>query len=336
MNTSSRWRFALTLLGALAAAPIALALPTTSVLDLYMRLPDPPSTVEEAMRWVDRSGTLVHPGLLALKRDIEAHRQAIDEIARARAPAQQAQAAAQVEDMGKGLADVGIDMARMQRDPAYAQEVRARLQKMSPQEQMAFAQRMARPMQQDARLVNQAKATADDSAPVRSAAEAGFEFSQQLMQRAEMHQRRAQEADAEVRQILARPLNPGLPKPAMEYDNPGCNPGCVAQWDAYAARLLPLMIARDTEVLKARRAAWQRERQDVAETIRSADKHLLAAQYGVGAQSQLNQARIGGYAAGSVDEVGQLVARIEGMAQRAVLVAHCGKQAVQVPAAVCR
>src|SRR4249920_1853376 len=55
----------------------SVAAPPTGVLDLYNRLPDPPATAEEAARWIDKDGKLVHPPLIALKADIEAHRRAV-------------------------------------------------------------------------------------------------------------------------------------------------------------------------------------------------------------------------------------------------------------------
>ena len=47
-----------------------------SVVELFNRVPELPATAEEAVRWFDQSGTLIHPGLLALKADIEAGKQA--------------------------------------------------------------------------------------------------------------------------------------------------------------------------------------------------------------------------------------------------------------------
>jgi hypothetical protein len=42
----------------------------------------------------------------------------------------------------QGMENVGIDVARMQRDPGYAKEMQEQIKKMSPQEQMAFVQKM--------------------------------------------------------------------------------------------------------------------------------------------------------------------------------------------------
>ena len=58
---------------ALAAAPDS----PTSVVDLLNRLPKLPATAEEAGTWFARDGKLAHPGLIALKADIEAHRKTV-------------------------------------------------------------------------------------------------------------------------------------------------------------------------------------------------------------------------------------------------------------------
>ena len=89
--------------------------PSASVLALFNRIPELPTTAQEATRWVDKQGKLVHPGLLTLQADIKAHQQAMDRLAAVVGERGRAQAVVQVEDLGKGMADVGIDMARMQR-----------------------------------------------------------------------------------------------------------------------------------------------------------------------------------------------------------------------------
>ena len=77
-------------------APWSVAAPPSGVLDLFTRLPDPPATAEEAARWMDKDGKLVHAPLIALKADIEAHRKAVAAPMQAQAPAQRVQAKMQV------------------------------------------------------------------------------------------------------------------------------------------------------------------------------------------------------------------------------------------------
>jgi hypothetical protein len=127
-----------------------------------------------------------------------------------------------------------------------------------------------------------------------------------------------------------------LPKPRIEFDNPGCDKACETGWQAYAAKMLPLMVARDTQALKVRRDALQRELQALAATIAHADKTLKAAAYGERALSNTHMQQIVGYDQGLLGEIEMLVTKTEEIARTASRTLHCGSQAVTVPMAVCR
>ncbi|MBC7991712.1 MAG: hypothetical protein H7Z15_00530 [Rhizobacter sp.] len=309
--------------------------PPPSVAALFSRVPELPATADEAASWVDRGGRIVHPGLLALRADIEAHQRAIGLIQQAAAERHQAQSVIVVENLGKGMADVGIDMARMQRDPAYAQQVQERMRKMSPQELMAMSQKMNQPLNQDRRHQNQAQAMAEDSAVNRTAALAGEAYASAQMKRLDAHTALWREAEDAVARVVKKPLAAPGPKPTPEWENIGCDAGCRAQWDAYASKMLPLMVARDTEALRIRRAALQRQRAAVADGIRSADKHLVATQYGAASNSQANQGNIVRYDGAAIAEISYLLDRITDSVKSAAVVVHCGKQIVLAPGAVC-
>ena len=312
------------------------AAPAQGVAELLNRLPEPPATAEEAARWVDKSGALQHPGLIALKADIEAHKRAAEAILQAAVPAQQSQAMQQQGDIAKGMANVGIDMNRMQSDPTYAQQVQARMKSMSPDQLMAMSRAMAQPMNENLNRRNAAVDMANDAPAVKAAAEAGFEYGNQQVARVQAHHARWQSTEASVKsQVFGTPLKADVPKPRIEFDNPGCDKACAAAWDAYAAKMVPLMIVRDTQALKLRRDALQRERQDLVPLIAQADKTLRAAQYGEKALSNTHTQRIVGYDSGMLGEIGLLITKTEEMARTASRSVHCGKQAVQVPAAVC-
>jgi hypothetical protein len=224
----------------------------------------------------------------------------------------------------------------MQSDPAYAKEVQERMRKMSPQELMAMSQKMNQPLNQDKRYPNQAKAMVDDAPAVRAAAEAGEAYSHAQMARFNAQNAQWSETEAAVAVVLKKPLKAAAPKPAMEWENIGCDAGCRAQWDTYASQMLPLMVARDTEILRIRRAAVQRQRTGVAAEIKTADKHLLASQYGALSNSQVNQGRIVAYDSAAIAELQRLILRITDSARSAAGVVHCGKQIVLAPGAVCR
>jgi len=320
---------------AMAASGVPAA-PAQGVAELLNRLPEPPATAEEAARWVDKSGALQHPGLIALKADIEAHKRAAEAILQAAVPAQQSQAMQQQGDIAKGMANVGIDMNRMQSDPTYAQQVQARMKSMSPDQLMAMSRAMAQPMNENLNRRNAAADMANDAPAVKAAAEAGFEYGNQQVARVQAHHARWQSTEASVKsQVFGTPLKADVPKPRIEFDNPGCDKACAAAWDAYAAKMVPLMIVRDTQALKLRRDALQRERQDLVPLIAQADKTLRAAQYGEKALSNTHTQRIVGYDSGMLGEIGLLITKTEEMARTASRSVHCGKQAVQVPAAVC-
>lgn len=307
-----------------------------SIATLFQRVPDLPATAEEAATWVDKSGRLVHPGLLALKADIAAHQRAIEQVQLATAQDHQAQGAVVTENMNKGLANAGIDMARMQRDPAYAKEVQDRMRQMSPQELMALSQKMNAPLNADPRFTNQAQAMVEDAPAVRAAAEAGRAYNEGLSARLQSNQKLWQDADAAAAKLRQKPLQVGVAKPKMEWENIGCDAGCRAGWDAYATAMLPLMIARDTDALRVHRATLQRHRAAVADSLKTADKHLVAAQYGAASRSQANRAWIAGYDGAALGEISFLVERITDSVKSAAVVTHCGKQIVLAPGAVCR
>jgi hypothetical protein len=304
----------------------------SSVAGLFARLPDLPNEASETTKWIDKNGTLIHPGLLALQADIKAHQEAIGRITKVSAIRGKDQGAIAAQDISQGIADAGIDVDRMQRDPNYAKEVQARISQMSPQQVVALSQQMTRPLNNDKRYKNQAKAIVEDAPAVREAAEAGAS----RVSRLEEIRAIWQDSEKQVLRILNKPLPIATPKPAIEWESIGCNASCEAQWDAYAAKVLPLMIARDTEILRVHRTALQRSRLAIADGIRIADRHLRAAQYGANSQSDSNQMQIIGYDGAAIGEILALIDNTINSARTAAIVSHCGKQIVLAPHAICR
>ncbi len=320
----------------LAAATVQ-AQPATTLMQLLDALPAPPATPQEAAQWLNAEGRLAHPGLMAQRQATEAHRSAMGRIAASDAAAARTQAGHQTESLAKGMADIGIDMQRMQSDPAYAAQMQQRIARMSPAEQMALAQRMQAPMQQDRRLTNEAQAMASDSPAARAAYEAG----QAYAQAAAFNARRSreiklwQDAEAAIMRLNSRKLEPGLPRPGMEYDNIGCQAACRAQWEAYADRMLPLMLARETEALKLRSAAWQKQRAWAAAELKPINQQLAATGYGTQSTSRVHREQILAYDQSAVGEVQALYERLVDTVGRAATVVRCGPQAVLVPGVAC-
>ncbi len=271
--------FVLTSVALIPALLCAAAAERKSVLELYQAIPPLPSTAAEAARWVDKGGKVIHPPLLALRADIAAHKRSIEPIAMAGAQQAQQQGQIVAENMQKGMANVGIDMARMQRDPAYAAQVQEQMKKMSPAEVMAMAQKMNQPLQQDSRVKNEAAAMVQDPQAAQAAAQAGGAFSAGQQQRLEAHMARWNTSEQAVKAINAKPLNPGVAKPTQIYDDPACNPACNAAWNAYADRMLPLLVAprhRDTRLAgRGVRAGAHRCRRRDPRSQQASPRHQL-------------------------------------------------------------
>lgn len=307
----------------------------TSLQRLLNAIPELPATAEQAARWVDKAGRIVHPPLLQAQAALQQHGQAMQlvEAALRRAEFEQSQVGA--GHLAQGLQSVGIDLQRMQTDPAYAQQVQERMRRMTPAEQMAMAQRMAQPQNQDPRYVNPAQAMAEDKPAARAAAEAGQAYVQEQPQRLERHAALWAETEAAAQRLRERKLTPGLPKPALEWDNPACDKHCQALWQTYAAKTLPLMLARETEILALHRSALSRHRAAVAPDIATADRHLQATDFSKASTSLVNQRVIVGYDSLAVAEIQGLLDRTVEAARRAAVLPHCGTQAVLVPQAIC-
>ena len=283
------------------------------VLDLLNRVPAVPATAADALKWFDTDGTLVHPEILALKADIDANTKPGQAIA-------SKDGAASAATMAQGLETVGIDMARMQRDPAYAKDVQARVQKMSPQEQMAFMQKMMQPFNQAA--VGEVRAMAAESPAVEAAVETAKGWSERQLARINEHAALVRDMEQAAARSAQRPY--GLVKPKMEYDSIGCDTPCLAQWKTYGEKLWPLVLARQAEILAIKRASLDRDRAALAALAKEGDHLLVPVQFGRAAQSQTDRAWINGYHEGLLGEVKRLVDETETAARRAAEVVNAG------------
>ena len=323
---------------ALVAAPSSAQAGETpsSLQGLLADLPEPPASVRDAAAWVDKSsGRVVQRQFSALLAALLAHRRAMDAIGHADDGRRQAQAQAQRQDLAQGMAGIGIDPERMQRDPAYARQVQERMRSMPPEQLMAMAQRMNQPMQHDKRLSNEAVQMGDETAGVRAAGDAGDAYVHRQAARTQARQAIWREAEEQAARILGAPLQTRLPKPRTEWDNPGCDTACNARWQAYAEEAFPLLLARENEALRLRRAALQKLRNALTPEVGAGDRLLASAQYGAAAKSQLYLLRIAGYDAALVGEIERLSDWTAEAARHAAALAHCGKQVVLAPGTVC-
>jgi hypothetical protein len=330
-----RMRTHLTAIGVLISivAPTARAVesgrPPASVVDLYNRIPDPPATSEEAATWFDGNRRLVQPALVTLKADVDAHTRS---VARVRDDANRKGAADAVSmgaDLGKPLQAVGIDMTRMQSDPAYAKAMKEKMSQMSPQEMVELSKQMA--MSMNAGNQKRAQVVRDEPPAVRAASDAGRGFIDGQAARAAAHQALWEESDKSVERIAAKPYALDLKPPALAFDALGCDSACQTAWRAYAQKVLPLMAARDTEILQVRRATFQRERAALLNEIKTAGGHFEATQYGAAAASATSENAILTYDDLVITEMNQMIEKSEAIAHDASRTARCGEGVVLFP-----
>jgi hypothetical protein len=291
-----------------------------AILDLFKRIPEPPASAADAAKWYDKDGKLIQPALRAVLADLEAHKKSTKAMQEA---AQSKTSAQQVGDLGKTMAGYGIDMSRMN-DPAYVKQVQDRMKQMSPQEMMAMSMKMAQPSM---------PRPVEETPPVVAAAAASSAYQQKTQDRLQAYMKTWGDVDAAVNKITAQgyPAQILAQKPRVESDCIGDDGSCVAQWTAYANKLLPLMIARDNEILQVRRAAYLRARDQMSGAIQEANRHLAATQYGAAAQGDQNKLMILGYDQLVVSELEQLVAKLEETVHRAAIATNCGITAVTEP-----
>jgi hypothetical protein len=304
----------------------AQAQPQHSVQALFNRIPKTPTTTQEADKMVNANQQI--PALVGLKADLDAHTAAVGKIfeaadAKIRARMGMSTTPEQAtQRMTKGAAAAGIDMARMQNDKAYAQEMQAKMKAMSPQELMAMSMAMNQGMGM------RGSVTAYDPPAVKAAAEAGQALvnPEQQAARTAIYQRRWAEVGKKVAAVNEK-FAARYPKLLLSCDGEGGGRAeCQAERARYVAAMMPLLLARDAEVLQVEAAALEEERTALAAQVRSADQHLLAAQYGAVSQELGNPTHIAMLDQTIVNDIQVLATKFEEVVKRAVLVTHCGQK----------
>jgi hypothetical protein len=295
-----------------------------SLLALFNRIPKTPATTQEADKIVN--GAQQIPAVVALKAELETHAAAVEKIfgaadakirARMGRPTTPEQA---TQGLMKGAAAAGIDMDRMQNDKAYANEVQARMKAMSPQELMAMSMAMNQGMGM------RGSVAVYDPPAVKAAAEAGQALvnPEQQSARTAIYQRRWAEVDKKVAAVNDK-FAARYPKMLLSCDGEGGGRAeCVAERARFVAAMMPLLVARDAEVLKVEAAALEEERAALAVQVRTADQHLQAAQYGAASQELGNPTHIIMLDQTIANDIRVFALKFEDVVKRAALVTHCG------------
>jgi hypothetical protein len=315
-------------LGSALFQPVAQAQsqPQHSVQALFNRIPKTPATTQDADKMVNANQQI--PAITALKADLDVHAAAVEKIygaadakVRARMGGNPSPEQA-MQGINRAGAVAGIDMARMQNDKAYAQEMQAKMKAMPPQELMA----MSMAMQQGMGM--RGSVAVYDPPVVKAAAEAGLALIQPEQQatRTATYQRRWADVDKKVAAVNEK-FAAKYPKMQLNCDGEGAGRAeCVAERARYAAAMTPLLLARDAEVLQVEATALEAERTALAAQVRTADQHLLAAQYGAASQELGNPAHIVFLDQHIVNEIQVLATKFEAVVKRAAFETHCGQK----------
>lgn len=304
----------------LLVGPVQAADPK-SLLELLSHVPDVPATVQEAGAWYESHPsptsqypvlTLIQQKLIAVRAELAASKQASEAIF------QSAGEALHTEPQ-QGQVVHGIDMTRMQKDPAYQKEMEKKIQKMPMQEQMAIMNAMMAPqmkaMQQDM------MAGADESAAVQAAVDASRTY-QIEGNRWYLGRSGPLQEELNVDQAVGkRPIPAGMPKQA--WDDVGCDSACDKQWQAYAEKSWPTLLAHETKRLQARRSVLQRYKSELIARLQD-DKLVVAAQFGKGARSQMNRQAIAMHYGGMMSYIQDYADMVERVTQESAEMFHRG------------
>src|SRR5262249_33975699 len=130
------------------------------------------------------------------------------------------------------------------------------------------------------------------------------------------------ETDKTVQFVAYKPLD--IARPKTEFDSPGCDKSCDAQWRAYGEKLWPVVLDPEADLLQICRTAPQPQRAELMRLIQDGDRLLLPTQYGAGAKSQVNRTWLTGYHQGLISEIDQLIEQTQSAAKRAADVVNAG------------
>ena len=296
----------------LLSTPVT-AVEPKSLVDLLNCVPDAPAMAQDAAKWFvaeagkSGPGKLTQAELLGLRADLAASKSFSTSLRRTAANT------LSEDPTKKGLTEAGIDAARLQQDPAYQAEIQKRMERMSVQEKMAFAQKLMQAQmqtsQQDARAMGEEPSAVKAAAEVATAYTIGYStwltgplttFTQEWEQVAQ--------------QFSQKPL--AGTKPKMDWDSIGCQATCQKDWQIYENGIWPQALAREAEILQARRAVLQRYRRALKERVQEGARSLEPAKYGAAAQSQTNRAALATYHEQLLGEIEGYAAMVEQTALR--------------------
>ena len=258
---------------------------------MYTRVPAPPATAAAAPAW------LVSPELVALRKQLKDQRTFIENLSK------EAGAAAQPAAAQTGG---GIDFQRAARDPAYAEQIKAKIAAMSPDEQMKLGMQMAQAHSQSA--LKDVKAMASDTDAVQTAADHYADYQARQMTGGGISAQYAavgkiqQDVSTRVMQISEKAT-----KALKCSDGEGsCAVADQAADKATLRAAFNQIIADYDKALVAIRVQVEAARKARMADVAAAQRDLGPTQYGSAAKSTTNRQLLSAYHNAALMEVEQL------------------------------
>ena len=290
--------------------------PPQSVFDLLNRVPDPPSSAREALRWFDKEGRLGHSVVLGLKDEITQYQAESRQLAQA--PIQDSDWAALI----LGLDHVGIDAARLQTDRIYSVKIKEQLARMTIEEKLDLAQKILEPP--IAAQQTESKGQGIESLAVQKALLIADTFPERRAawrtgKRVELVNR-----FGEIPHLV--PLQkPDRPPPAVTWGSTECQADCVAQWKDYGNVLWPLVLERETEILRKRREILHHYKTVLAEEfMQEGERHIGATLHGQLALHAVHREALAHYHQSLLSEINGVLDLTEAAAKQAADVIFAG------------
>ncbi|MDP9139799.1 MAG: hypothetical protein M3O62_03290 [Pseudomonadota bacterium] len=282
-------RYSLLLLAAVtvvsqAADPLA---PTV----LFKSVPPPPANAQTAGQW-QKNLKILAPEVVAVETRIAAEKKRIEAAA-----------------LQSASAAMPPDMARAASDPAYAQELQKKMERMTPQEKMAFA------MQMQASTQNDALAAVKDPQAVLAAIDAYNTYIQTTQMASSLVIELGKRTEAITAKFDAQQQNTAK---KLKYCDVGCTDDAGVDANNRAVWAEKRTIA-DAE-LKAWAALFSEWQASRTATIAKAERDLAATGYGALSKSGTNRGTLNAYYGAMLSEVELLLSITRDAAERAAAV----------------
>lgn len=270
-----------------------------SLSSLHTRVPAPPATAAAAPAW------LVAPELVTLRKQIKDQRAFIEKLMTT------AGAAAQPAAGQTG----GIDFQRAQSDPAYAEQIKAKIAAMSPDEQMKLGMQMAQAQSQSA--LKDVQAMAADPDEVQTAADHYPDYQARQMSGGITAQYAAVAKIQQDVNTRAMQISEKASKALKCSDGEG---GCASAADQAADKATlraayNQIIADYDKALVAIGQQVEAARKARAADLAAVQRDLGPAQYGAAAQSSTNRQLLANYHNTALIEIEQLLTLSEDAAK---------------------